>query len=134
MTFGHITDKGILYLSNIQKINCISCKGIKCKDYDKLLKLNNLSPSSSIDDTDLIYLKYIKSLTLFECKIIGRGFPHLVNVEVLSIYECPIIDEHLNYLLELKNLKRINIYRCDLISKSKKNELKVIFGDRFNTD
>jgi hypothetical protein len=135
MTFCNITDKGILYLSNIQKIHFLSCKKIKCKDYDKLLKLYNIDLCHiSLNDNDLIFLKNIKSLSIYGCDINGNGFGHLLNIENLSIYECPIIDEHLNHLLEFKNIKTINIFRCRLISRLKKNELKVIFSDKFNTD
>ena len=135
MTFGHITDRGILYLSNIKKIHISSCQRIKCKDYDKLLKLESLDLSTPINDDNLIYLKKIKNLMLYGCNIKGYRLPYLVNIEELSIYECPIMDEHLSHLLELKKLKKINIFRCNTISKFKKSELKVKLNSvTFDTD
>ena len=125
MTFCHITDRGILYLSNIKKIDISSCRRISCKDYDKLLKLESLALSTPINDDNLIYLKKIKNLTLYGCNIKGYGLPFLSNIEELSIYECPIIDGHLDHLIDFKNLKKINIFRCNTISKLKKTEIKV---------
>ena len=44
------------------------------------------------------------------------------------------MDEHLNNLVMLKNIKKINIYRCRLITQNKKEELTRIFGNKFNCD
>ena len=45
------------------------------------------------------------------------------------------MDEYLSHLLELKKLKKINIFRCNTISKFKKSELKVKLNSiTFNTD
>ena len=38
MTFGNITDIGISYLHNLKKLKILSCKNIKCIDFDKLTK------------------------------------------------------------------------------------------------
>jgi hypothetical protein len=137
ITFSHnITDKGILYLSNIQKLDFISCKKIRCYNYDKLLKLDNLSLCHmNINNDDFVYFKNIKSLSIYGCNNInGGGFKYLSNIEILSIYESPLIDEYFNDLYEFKNIKQLNIFRCRTISKNKKDDLQLKFGNKFNTD
>lgn len=131
----HITDKGILYLSNIQKLTFMSCKEIRCTNFDRLPKLCDLSLCHmQIYNNDFIFLKKIKSLSIYGRNIDGSGLKYLSNIEVLSIYENPIVDEYFNDLFEFKNIKQINIYRCRTVSGNKKKELKEIFGNKLNTE
>ena len=135
ITFGDITDIGISYLINIKKLNFISCRKIKCKKFDKLIKLNNLSIDGyQFLDEDLISLANIKSICIYRCQINGSGLQYLTNCNIISIYECPIIDKELDILYKLDNFNQINIYRCKFLTKNKKNELKSILGNKFNTD
>ena len=40
----------------------------------------------------------------------------------------------MNDLSKLDNLNQINIFRCSSITRNKQNELKYIFGDKYNTN
>jgi Leucine-rich repeat (LRR) protein len=136
ITFGHhITDKGILYLSNIQKLNFMSCKEIRCINFDRLPKLYDLSLCHmTIYNNDFIFFKNIKSLSIYSGNIDGSGLKYLSNIEVLSIYENPLVDEYLTDLFKFNKIRQINIYRCRTVSGNKKKELKERFGDKLNTD
>jgi Leucine-rich repeat (LRR) protein len=134
MTFCNITDKGILYLSNIRKLVFLSCEGITCKDYDKLLKLESINIINLVDDNYLYYLRNIKCIILHQCDINGYGLQYLLNVEQLIIYRCPIIDEYINHLKKLKNIKYIRLINCYLISELKKDELEEFFGNKFKSE
>lgn len=135
MTFGSISDIGICYLQNINKIKLLSCYHIKCINFDKLPKLNYLSLAMyRIPNESLIYLKSITYICLYGCNIDGSTLHSLVNIQNLSIYECPIIDTHLDNLYSLKNIQKIYIYRCPLITSMKIKELKTKFQDCLKTD
>ena len=135
ITFIDITDEGILHLKNLRYLNFISCSNIKCINFDKLTKLKILSISGrQITDECLKYLKYIEKLTIYGCNINGSCINELTNVKILSIYETPINDMYIDNLCTLINIKSINIYRCPTISKSGKDKLKTIFGDKLKID
>jgi hypothetical protein len=136
MTFCHnITFVGITYLQNLKKLECSSCNGVTCKDFDKLKKLSNVSfISSLVCDADLVYLKNVKELLIYLCDIYGVGFKHLENIEVLSIYNCPINHMELDDVITHKNFKRLDIYRCFTIFNEQKQLLKEKLGTRLRTD
>jgi hypothetical protein len=134
MTFGNISDIGISHLINIEKLHFLSCDNIKFNNFDKLTKLHYLSicGGSNILDDDIKSLSNIKTICLYGCKINGLGIKYLINCTSLSIYESPIIDEHLDNLYKLYSLKKINIFRCNIISKNKKAELKSIYDNNYS--
>ena len=133
MTFGQITDKGLTKLMNIKKMNLISVEHVRCKDFDKLKHLEKLFVYGNLRDEDLRNCSKVKDLQLYACKINGDGLKYLVNCDIISIYESPITDENLVHLYNLP-LKKINIYRCNLITNGKKDELSSVFGNKFQTD
>jgi hypothetical protein len=133
----------ITLLPKLKKLNCFECRCItSCINYDKLANLNEVSfKNCRISDNDLAYLKYIKKLYIINCPLIqGDGFKYLVNIEVLSICEIPIIDHFIDDIIMLKNIKKLSICNRDyymmgepyVISNDRKNQLKQIFGDKFN--
>jgi hypothetical protein len=135
MTFGNISDVGICHLTKIQILNFLSCEKIKCVNYNKLLELESISICDKhITDDDLISLSDIPNVSLYGCNIDGNGLKYLTNCYNISIYKSDIIDKNLDHLLKLININQINIYRCKLISREKKSELKSVFGKKFNTD
>lgn len=135
MTFGNITDIGISYLVNVKKIYLLACKQIKCKNFICLPKLEYLSLChTQITDEDFVSLSNLLNISIYGCKINGNGLQYLTRCKIISIYESPIVDDQLDYLYTLKDLIKVNIYRCNLITRNKKNELKSVFGNKFNTD
>jgi hypothetical protein len=125
IAFTNITDKGISYLSNIKKLILSNCDKIKLIGFNKLQKLNEIFIGSmSINDTDLIHLKYIDKIILYNCNINGSGITFLSKVKEITIYQSPLIDKYLDNFLQLKNLEKINIFRCYQITDNKKNELR----------
>lgn len=143
VSFNHdITPNGITQLKNLKKITCVECNGItSCDNFDKLKNLTDVSfYHCSIKDNDLINLKNIKELSLINCWFIhGEGFKYLLNIEILNIYENIIFDHFFDDLILLKNLKKISICNYgsttyDSISRERKNQLKEILGDKFNTN
>ena len=135
ITFCNFTDQGILLLKKIKKLRFLNCKNIKGTDFDQLTELNNIEFTyCGPNDDSMYYLKNISDISFYGCNIDGSGFKYLENLQVLSIYESPIKDEYLDLLLELKNLKKVNIYRCSLLSKNKKDQFKKILGNKFETD
>lgn len=129
--YNNITDNGILYLTNIRELKLTSTYDIKCKDFDKLKNLVELTLiCTTITDDDLIYLKNIKKLVLYFSKINGKGLSHLTNIETLEISSSNITDEYITNIYTLKKLKQISIFKCYLISERMMNELKIKFGDK----
>jgi hypothetical protein len=129
ITFMDVTDVAISYLVNLVKIKIMSCSNIKCVGFDKLKKLEKVDMvHGSIIDSDLVSLSNIKALSVYGCSINGSGFSGL-KVKTLTIYESPIDDN-----LTVEKDICLNIYRCRLISPSKKHELELMLGNRFNTD
>jgi hypothetical protein len=125
ISFTNITDRGISYLTNIKKITLSNCNEIKLIGFNKLQKLNEIFICSrSINDADLIHLKYINKIIFYGCNINGSGISFLSKVKEITIYQSPIIDEFLDNFVQLKNLEKINIFRCYQISDKKKNELR----------
>jgi hypothetical protein len=88
----------------------------------------------TIYNNDFIFLKNIKSLSIYGGNIDGSGLKYLSNIEVISIYENPIVDEYFNDLFEFNNIRQINIYRCRTVTNRKKEELRKFFGNKINTD
>jgi hypothetical protein len=138
-----ITSECISQLPKLKKLNCVECRGItSCINFDKLKNLFDVSFNDcSINDNDLIHLKYIKKLYIINCLMIqGAGLKYLLNIEELSIYENPIIDNFIDDIIMLKNIKKLSICNRDyymmgepyVISNDRKNQLKQIFGDKFN--
>lgn len=69
----------------------------------------------------------------------GASFKYLLNIEELSIYENQILDNFIDDIIILKNIKKLSIYNnydyygsspCH-ISQNRKNQLKEIFGNKF---
>jgi len=141
ITFIHnITSDSIARLSKLRKLICVDCKGItSCVNFDKLLKLNDVSFfHCPVIDTDFIYLKYIKRLSIINCPLIhGNGFKYLKNIEVLSIYENVITDSSLDDIIMFKNIKKLTICNygsTSTLSIDREKQLKEILGDKFNTN
>ena len=134
MTFGNITDIGISYLVNVKKMHLLSCDNITFKNVFlpklELLSLCNIQ----ITDENFVSLSNLLNISIYGCKINGNGLQYLTKCKIITIYQSPIIDDELDYLYTLKDLTQVNIYRCNLITRNKKKELKTVFGNKCNTD
>lgn len=130
LTFMNVTDVAISYLVRLSKISIMSCDNIKCVGFEKMTKLEIVSIThGKIVDLDLVSLCNVKNLCLYGCNINGSGLKYL-KTKVLTIYISPIVDDYLN----VDKDTQLNIYRCRLITPSKKRELTSLFGKRFKTD
>lgn len=129
ITFMNVTDVAISYLINLVKLNIMSCDNLKCVGFDNLKNLKSVDiVHGSIIDSDLASLSNVNSLSFYGCNINGSGLRGL-KFKSLTIYESPIDDN-----LTVDKDICLNIYRCRLITPSKKRELALMLGNRFNTD
>ena len=130
LSFMNVTDVAISYLVHLGKISIMSCDNIKGVGFEKLNKLDIVSIThGKIVDSDLVSLCNVKNLCLYGCNINGSGLKYL-RTKVLTIHVSPIVDDYLN----VDKDTHLNIYRCRLITLSKKRELSSLFGKKFNTD
>ena len=87
-----------------------------------------------ITDENYVSLSNLLNINIYGCKINGNGLQYLTKCKIITIYQSPIIDDQLDYFYTLKDLTQVNIYRCNLITRNKKKELKTVFGNKCNTD
>jgi hypothetical protein len=107
----------------------MKCDNIHFKGFGTLPNLKKVDMvHGSISDADLANLSKIDSLSIYGCNINGSGLKHL-NVTDLTIYECPIEDEHVHIKKGV-----FNMFRCRNITIPKKRELRALLGDKFRTE
>lgn len=132
VTFNeNITDKGILQLKNIRNLILIGCN-TECYDYDKLLKLKELSLTYiSIPPLNFNYLRNINRITFYGCsEINGFEFQYLTNTKEILIYECRSLI-NIDYF---EHFNKVYIFRCRTITKEMSMALKLKLGEKFITD
>ena len=128
MTFQAISDVGICYLINLERLTIITCYLIQYINYDKLLHLKYINiVENKMTNIDYSYLSKIKHIEIYGCDLCELDLKYFSNVQILSIIQCSIVDEQLDNVQQLKNLQKINIYRCH-ISKEKLYQIQEKLG------
>jgi hypothetical protein len=128
---GDITDAGIIKLKKIKKISVIGSNKIKGYDYDKLLKLKELNLTYiSIPSVNYQFLRNINKITFYSCNMDGSELQFLINTRNIAIYE-----SHEFYNIDyLYDKDKVCIFRCNLITREKKDILKLNLGNKLLCD
>jgi len=128
---GNITDVGILKLKKIKILALTGSNKIKCTNYDRLLELKELRLNYiSIPSENYQFLRNISKITFYSCNMDGIELQYLTNTGNIAIYEC-INFHNIDYL---NDKDKVCIFRCHLITKEKKDALKLNLGDKLLCD
>ena len=132
ITFAHnITDNGILKLEQIKTLSLTGSNKIKGLSYDTLLELKELRLNYiSIPSINHQFLRNISKITFYSCNMDGSELQYLTNTKNIAIYEC-VNFHNIDYLYDKD---KVCIFRCNLITKGKKDALKLNLGDKLLCD
>ena len=115
LTFGWITTKGICHFKKLETLTMLSSCGLDTfKGFQDLVHLTYVNISlCSITDEDLKYISHVPKVALYGiAKINGYGFKYLTNVQYLDAIKMPLHEEPLQRIVDLRKLKRFNMYQC----------------------